>query len=114
MAPTNPSKPSQAAARPKRLRDVEAAQSWTRDAACANVDPELFFPANSRQPATEAKQVCAACPVQAECLEYSLVNEEEFGIWGGLTEKERRQLLDQRQHRHHGRSRQGTPGQGAA
>jgi hypothetical protein len=46
-----------------------------RSATCANVDPELFFPANSRQPATEAKQICTGCPVQAECLQYSLVNE---------------------------------------
>jgi hypothetical protein len=117
MAPTSPSEQSRAprrTTRTKRQRDVEAAQSWMRSAACANVDAELFFPATSRQPATEAKQICAACPVQAECLEYSLVNEEEFGVWGGLTEKERRQLLDERQHQHDGRSQEGTPGEGAA
>jgi WhiB family redox-sensing transcriptional regulator len=113
MAPTTPSSPSKAAARPKRRRDVEAAQPWTRDAACAGADPELFFPANTRQPATEAKQICAACPVRAECLEYSLANEEEFGVWGGLTEKERRQLLDKRHH-HDGHGQHGTPDQGAA
>jgi len=113
MAPADPPEPDQElprATRPKRQRDVEAAQTWMRSAACANVDPELFFPANSRQPATEAKEVCAGCPVRAECLEYSLVNEEEYGVWGGLAEKERRQLLNQR--RHH--DRQGTPGQGVA
>jgi Transcription factor WhiB len=78
MAPTSPSEPSPAprrAIRPKRLRDVEAAQSWMRSAACATVDPELFFPTTSRQPATEAKQICSGCLVKAECLEYSLVNE---------------------------------------
>jgi WhiB family redox-sensing transcriptional regulator len=84
-----------------------------RSAACANVDPELFFPATSRQPATEAKQVCSGCPVKAECLEYSLVNEEEFGVWGGLTEKERRQLLNERQRHHDGHGQQGTPDPGA-
>ncbi len=120
MAHTSPSRPSGAtssaapkAARPKRLRDVEAAQSWMRSAACASVDPEIFFPASSRQPATEAKQICSACPAQVQCLEYALVNEEEFGVWGGLTEKERRQLTSGR-HPHDGRGRQETPGQGAA
>jgi WhiB family redox-sensing transcriptional regulator len=109
MTPS-PSEPSPAPARPRRRRDVEAAQSWTRSAACAGTDPELFFPASSRQPATEAKRICAACPVQTECLQYSLANEEEFGVWGGLTEKERRRLLDDRHHH----DEQGTPGQGAA
>jgi WhiB family redox-sensing transcriptional regulator len=85
-----------APASPNRRYDVEAAQTWMRDAACASVDPELFFPADGRHPATEAKRVCASCPVQPECLAYSLAGEEEFCIWGGLTEKERRQLLDER------------------
>ena len=117
MTPASPSKPSQTprrATRPKRLRHVEAAQSWMRSAACADADPEIFFPKTSRQPATEATQICSGCPVKARCLEYSLVNEEEFGVWGGLTEKERRQLLDERQHQHDNQGQQGTPGQGAA
>ena len=117
MASTSPSEPGRTprrATHPRRLREVEAAQSWMRSAACADADPEIFFPTISRQPATEAKQTCSGCPVQAECLEYSLVNQEEFGVWGGLTEKERRQFLNERQHQHDGRSQQGTPGQGAA
>jgi WhiB family redox-sensing transcriptional regulator len=72
-----------------------------RDAACATTDPELFFP-DSRSPASEAKEICAGCPVRPECLEYALAAAEEFGVWGGLTEKERRKLL---------RSDRGQPGQ---
>jgi hypothetical protein len=120
MAPASPSQPSwptspaaRRAGRPKRRRDVEAAQTWMRSAACACVDPEIFFPATSRQSATEAKQICSGCPVKAECLEYSLVNEEEFGVWGGLTEKERRQILDERHHHQHDGHSHGIPGRGA-
>ena len=74
--------------------------NWIREAACATADPDLFFPEDSRSPATEAKEFCARCPVRPECLEYSLAA-EEFGVWGGLTEKERRNLL---------RARSGQPG----
>ena len=75
--------------------------SWTREATCATADPDLFFPEDSRSPVTEAKDICAGCPVRPECLQYSLDAAEEFGVWGGLTEKERRNLL---------RSRNGQPG----
>ena len=62
---------------------------WTVDAACADADPDLFFGEHGR-PATEAKQICAGCPVRAECLDFALEGRERFGIWGGLTEKQRR------------------------
>src|SRR5215469_14600623 len=64
----------------------------TWQAACAAADPELFFPATADQ-ATEAKRICAGCPVKPQCLKYSLVTAQEWGIWGGLTEQERLALL---------------------
>lgn len=70
-------------------------RSWEIQANCLGVDPDLFFPgrgANTR----EAKAVCRACVVREDCLEYALVNGEKFGIWGGLSERERRRLRRQR------------------
>jgi WhiB family redox-sensing transcriptional regulator len=79
-----------------------------RDAACAACDPDLFFPAERRDPATsQAKHTCARCPVQAECLGYSLATRQEHGIWGGLDEWERAGLLGRQRRRQH---RDGTPG----
>ena len=62
---------------------------WMVDAGCADADPVVFF-ADHGRPATEAKAICAGCPVRAECLDFALAGSERFGIWGGLTEKERR------------------------
>lgn len=66
---------------------------WTERALCAETDPEAFFPekGGSTKP---AKQVCASCEVRAECLEYALKHEDagRFGIWGGLSERQRRDL----------------------
>ena len=59
------------------------------------MDPDLFFPERGAS-TREAKAVCRACVVQNECLEYALVNGEKFGIWGGLSERERRRLRRQR------------------
>ncbi|MFE5628443.1 WhiB family transcriptional regulator [Streptomyces sp. NPDC056543] len=58
---------------------------------CAQSDPEVFFPERGTS-AREGKLVCLACEVRTECLEYALDNGEQFGIWGGLTEKERARL----------------------
>jgi WhiB family redox-sensing transcriptional regulator len=97
----NPGPPSDPARRTSRRREPRPAlgpaslrlATWTRDAACADADPDLFFPADSRSPALEAKELCAKCRVRSDCLEYSLAAGEEFGVWGGLTEKERRNVL---------------------
>jgi WhiB family redox-sensing transcriptional regulator len=64
---------------------------WNDDALCAQTDPEAFFPEKGGS-TREAKKICAGCPVRAECLEYALGNDERFGIWGGLSERERRRL----------------------
>ena len=61
-------------------------------ALCAEIDPELWFPEKG-QPNRPAKQVCASCPVRTACLQYALEHSERFGVWGGLSERERRRLL---------------------
>jgi len=64
---------------------------WHDRALCAETDPEAFFPEKGGS-TREAKQVCRGCEVSAECLEYALERDERFGIWGGLSERERRRL----------------------
>ena len=64
---------------------------WHERALCAQTDPEAFFPEKGGS-TREAKRVCASCEVRAECLTYALANDERFGIWGGLSERERRRL----------------------
>lgn len=65
--------------------------AWQADALCAQTDPEAFFPEKGGS-TRDAKKVCGACLVQEQCLEYALANDERFGIWGGLSERERRRL----------------------
>jgi WhiB family redox-sensing transcriptional regulator len=70
------------------------AASWRRLAACRSANPELFFPAaasgRSREQTGRAKAVCAICGVRRQCLQYALAADEEYGVWGGMTEEERR------------------------
>ncbi|MDO5728164.1 MAG: WhiB family transcriptional regulator [Actinomycetaceae bacterium] len=63
--------------------------AWQERALCAQTDPEAFFPEKGGS-TREAKAVCASCEVRGECLEYALENDERFGIWGGMSERERR------------------------
>lgn len=69
--------------------------TWQDYANCLGVDPELFFPERGAS-TREAKEVCRGCVVREECLEYALTHGEKFGIWGGLSERERRRLRRQR------------------
>lgn len=69
---------------------------WESYAMCAQIDPELHFP-KKRNPATAAKKVCAICEVRLDCLEYALANDEQFGIWGGLSRKEREKVKKERE-----------------
>jgi WhiB family transcriptional regulator, redox-sensing transcriptional regulator len=67
---------------------------WRHEAACLGCDPEVFFP-SGRTGSTwlelqRAKAICRACPVQAHCLDWAVENEEQSGVWGGLSESERR------------------------
>lgn len=64
---------------------------WRDLAECRGVDPDLFFPTRGESIAT-ARATCAACPVRTECLEYAIEHREKFGIWGGLSERERRRI----------------------
>lgn len=65
--------------------------AWQADALCAQTDPEAFFPEKGGS-TRDAKKVCGSCPVKQQCLEYALSNDERFGIWGGMSERERRRL----------------------
>jgi len=68
---------------------------WQDRANCLGVDPDLFFPERGAS-TREAKEVCRGCVVREECLEFALQNGEKFGIWGGLSERERRRIRRQR------------------
>ena len=71
--------------------DGEDEQEWQERALCAQTDPEAFFPEKGGS-TREAKRICQGCEVRSECLEYALAHDERFGIWGGLSERERRKL----------------------
>ncbi len=70
-------------------------EDWQDDANCLGVDPDLFFPERGAS-TREAKEVCRGCVVREDCLEFALRNGEKFGIWGGLSERERRRIRRQR------------------
>lgn len=69
--------------------------TWHDFANCLGVDPDLFFPERGAS-TKEAKEVCRGCVVRDDCLEYALQNGEKFGIWGGMSERERRRIRRQR------------------
>lgn len=66
-------------------------REWTIHAACAGLDPNLFFTERGES-TREVKAVCATCPVCEECLDYALTNGEKYGVWGGKSERERRRM----------------------
>lgn len=71
--------------------DDDGELAWQERALCAQTDPEAFFPEKGGS-TRDAKKICVSCDVRAECLAYALENDERFGIWGGLSERERRKL----------------------
>ena len=73
------------------VRFDEEGHSWQDKANCLGVDPDLFFPERGAS-TREAKEVCRGCVVREACLEYALANGEKFGIWGGMSERERRRI----------------------
>jgi WhiB family redox-sensing transcriptional regulator len=79
--------PSQRASREER-------RDWWKSAACQDADPELFFPVSavgrSREDIARAKAVCASCLVRRPCLEFALATHQVHGVWGGMTEEERK------------------------
>jgi len=64
---------------------------WQERGLCSQTDPEAFFPDKGGS-TREAKKICLGCEVRHECLQYALAHDERFGIWGGLSERERRRL----------------------
>ncbi|MDG2260961.1 MAG: WhiB family transcriptional regulator [Actinomycetota bacterium] len=73
----------------------EEPKTWWDFANCLGVEPDLFFPERGAS-TKEAKEVCRGCVVREDCLEYALDHGEKFGIWGGMSERERRRLRRQR------------------
>lgn len=69
--------------------------TWADEAACKDADAETFFTLDEGRQ-KEALEMCAVCPVRQECLEHALVHGEQYGIWGGTREGERRRLMRER------------------
>lgn len=67
---------------------------WRHSARCRDEDPDTLFVQGAQQ--RDAREVCRACPVRTECLAHALDNRIRFGVWGGMTERERRALLKRR------------------
>jgi WhiB family transcriptional regulator, redox-sensing transcriptional regulator len=69
-------------------------RDWQQLAACRHADPELFFPLSASGPSldqiTQAKAICAGCPVRRQCLAFALDTRQKHGVWGGMSEEERR------------------------
>jgi WhiB family redox-sensing transcriptional regulator len=76
---------------PEPLPEEPTPDQWQDRALCAQTDPEAFFPEKGGS-TREAKKICLGCEVRHECLDYALAHDERFGIWGGLSERERRRL----------------------
>jgi WhiB family redox-sensing transcriptional regulator len=64
---------------------------WQQEALCAQTGADFFFPEPGSS-VREAKRICGLCPIRSACLEYALDNDERFGVWGGLSEKERLEI----------------------
>lgn len=74
-----------------RPGDAADDSHWSLSGLCRQADPDLFFPEKGGS-TRNAKQICAKCPVRRQCLEYAMATDQPFGVWGGLSEGERRRL----------------------
>ena len=72
-----------------------ADRSWERHAACRGLEIDIFYPGDDEE-AVDAKAICSVCQVRDQCLEHALAVREKEGVWGGLTERERRRVIRQR------------------
>ncbi len=77
------------------LTNPRTDDDWRRDAACRDLDTDIFFPVTDEE-AGPAREICASCPVREQCLEFALATRQDDGVWGGLTETERRRLRRRR------------------
>ncbi|MFT8593291.1 MAG: WhiB family transcriptional regulator [Bifidobacterium sp.] len=78
------------------LFDSSEDLSWQHRALCAQTDPEAFFPEKGGS-TRETKRICAQCEVRELCLEWAIAHDERFGIWGGMSERERRRYHKEQQ-----------------
>jgi WhiB family redox-sensing transcriptional regulator len=78
-----------------RTEEMQMISEWRRYARCNGTDPEVFYPSTDDE-AGDAKAICAVCPVREPCLEHAITAREKQGVWGGLTERERRRLIRRR------------------
>ena len=74
------------------IADRKDTVSWRDEAVCAGMDVNIFYPEKGGKD-TKAKAICTKCPVRIECLNDALARNERFGVWGGMSERERRRLL---------------------
>lgn len=92
----------------REFRRVQEQEDWRYRAACIKTDPELFFPKGNTGPALwqieEAKQVCRGCEVRDQCLTWALETGQDHGVWGGMSEDERRALKRRNTRRNIGRA----------
>lgn len=79
---------------PASLTLAETTPDWTSLASCRDSNPDDLFVQGAEQ--NRAKRICRGCPVRTECLADALDSQVEFGVWGGMTERERRALLRRR------------------
>ncbi|GAB3684674.1 hypothetical protein GCM10027597_34090 [Saccharopolyspora tripterygii] len=88
--------PNELPARMGAPSEEQGTMDWRHDAVCRDEDPELFFPVGNSGPAVlqiaEAKAVCRRCPVASQCLAWALESGQDAGVWGGMSEDERRAL----------------------
>ncbi|GAA5128884.1 WhiB family transcriptional regulator [Haloechinothrix salitolerans] len=80
--------------RPRSGPELTLPPAWVSEALCAQTDPEAFFPEKGGT-AEPARRTCARCPVLAQCRDYALTNAEHYGVWGGLTDNDRRRIRSQ-------------------
>ena len=90
----SPKLPAGAIPAPRRPAAAAGVAEWAVDAACRESDPDALFVQGAAQ--NQAKVICRSCPVRISCLADALDNRVEFGVWGGMTERERRALLRRR------------------
>lgn len=75
--------------------NTEDPDAWMAYGRCAEADPDAWFPEKGGS-VRDPKQICRGCEVREKCLEYAIEHDERFGIWGGLSERERRKLRQER------------------
>lgn len=73
------------------IPDFFTGEFWRDEAACKGMDQSIFFPERGES-TDEAKRVCMGCPVKVDCAEYALTTKQEIGIWGGLSNRQRRSI----------------------